>query len=216
MSIKRLSDCYLYGILDLDYIDISDAGRIVSEMISGGVDIIQLRGKAYSLKQLTALAAELHTITSAHGVPFVINDYAKIAFDVPLEGVHVGQNDRSVAEVRKIVKRPVLVGKSTHSFEQALAAKNEGADYIGFGPLFATPTKPDYPPIGLEMIPSLHASVSLPIFCIGGIKRTNLKRVIAAGAQRVVIVSELLQSENIEAYAKAAKAQLSSIRNQQS
>src|SRR5207244_8278512 len=115
---------------------------------------------------------------------------------------HVGQGDSTIADVRKFVGRPVRVGKSTHSFEQAVAAQEEGADYIGFGPLFATPTKPDYPPIGLHAIRKIHNAVQIPIFCIGGIKLNNLDAVIAAGAQRVVIVSELLQSGKVGAYAK--------------
>src|SRR6185312_8114633 len=104
-----------------------------------------------------------------------------------------------------IVGRDLLIGKSTHSFEQALAAQEEKADYIGFGPLFATPTKPDYPPIGLSDIGAVHDQVRLPIFCIGGIKLENLRTVVAAGAHRVVIVSGLLQAPDITAHARACK-----------
>ena len=158
-------------------------------MIAGGVDIIQLRGKTQEIEQLTELAAELHFITSQNDVPLIINDHAEIARWVALEGVHLGQDDMSIAEAREIAGRNLLVGKSTHSFEQAVAAQKEDADYIGFGPLFATPTKPDYPPIGLSAIRTVHDAVRIPIFCIGGIKLDNLMHVIAAGAQRVVIVS---------------------------
>jgi thiamine-phosphate pyrophosphorylase len=101
--------------------------------------------------------------------------------------------------------RDILVGKSTHNFEQALAAQNEGADYIGFGPIFATPTKPDYQPIGLKQIESVHRNVALPIFCIGGIKIDNLEQVVAAGARRIAIVSALLKAPDIAEYARACK-----------
>ena len=147
----------------------------------------------------------------------VINDHAEIAREVGAEGVHVGQEDRSVAKVRAIAGERCFVGKSTHSLEQAKRAVAEGADYIGWGPLFATPTKPDYVPIGLEEIEAVHATVRIPIFCIGGIKLANLPEVIAAGARRVVIVSGLLQAVDIAEYARAAKAlliQQSKIRNQ--
>jgi thiamine-phosphate pyrophosphorylase len=97
------------------------------------------------------------------------------------------------------------VGKSTHSFDQAIRALYEGADYIGFGPIFATPTKPSYAPIGLEQISMVHDAVRIPIFCIGGIKLDNLPKVIEAGAQRVVIVSGLLLAEDIRAYGRSAK-----------
>ena len=110
----------------------------------------------------------------------------------------------------------MLVGKSTHSLEQARAARAEGADYIGFGPIFATPTKPDYAPIGLSEIKNVHSDVTVPIFCIGGIKLDNLEEIIAAGAQRVAIVSGLPKASDIIEYARACKKLLtlkSAIRN---
>src|SRR5438094_604883 len=153
---QDLSDCRFYGILDLSYVDSLDAGRITEAMIEGGVDLIQLRGKQKSIDELTDLAAELHEITSRSSTPLIVNDHAEIARRVPVEGVHVGQDDEPIAVVRKTVIRPLLVGKSTHTVDQATAAKREGADYIGFGPIFATPTKPDYQPIGLSDIRRVH------------------------------------------------------------
>jgi thiamine-phosphate pyrophosphorylase len=204
---------FLYGILDLNYVDIADAPRVVRTMIGSGVDIVQLRGKTHDVTSLTALASELHSVTATHNVPLIINDHAEIAHAVALEGVHVGQDDISVARARKIAGREIIVGKSTHSFEQAVAAHKEGADYIGFGPLFATPTKPDYAPIGLNDIWKVHEAVSIPIFCIGGIKLENLPSVIAAGAKRVVIVSGFLQANDVADYARRCKKLLSAIRN---
>jgi len=205
---SNLSDHRLYGILDLSYVDVLDATPVVRRMIRGGVDLIQLRVKHYTPGRLAELALQLHEITSLAQVPLIVNDHAEVARSVRLEGVHVGQDDLPVADVRRIVGRPLIVGKSTHNLAQAIAAAEEGADYIGFGPLFATPTKPDYVPIGLNDIGKVHKAVQIPVFCIGGIKLDNLEAVVAAGAQRVVIVSGLLQSENIEAYAKAAKQML--------
>ena len=173
----------------------------------------KLRGKSIEIERLTTLAAELHAITAKHDVPLIINDHAEVARDVPLEGVHVGQDDISIARAREIAGRDLIVGKSTHSFEQAIAAEKEGADYIGFGPLFATPTKPDYAPIGLNAIGKVRKAVQIPIFCIGGIKLENLAAVIAAGAQRVVIVSGLLQANDVADYARHCKKALSAIRN---
>ena len=202
---KRLIDCYLYAILDLSYVDIWDSNRVVELLIDGGVDLIQLRGKNVNLETLSRVAADLHPITSRAGLPLIINDHPEIAASVSLEGVHVGQDDLSIQEVRQKVDRACLVGKSTHSVDQAVAAQVEGADYIGFGPLFATPTKPNYSPIGLNHIAEVHEKVRLPIFCIGGIKLDNLRDVIAAGARRVVIVSDLLQAPRIAAAAQSAK-----------
>ena len=163
-------------------------------MIEGGVDLIQLRGKNKSIGELVDLAAELHELTAKSSIPLIVNDYAEIATRVPVEGVHVGQDDDPIEIVRQKAARDILVGKSTHSLEQARAAQREGADYIGFGPIFATPTKPDYAPIGLENIRRVHEEVNLPIFCIGGINIDTLQSVIDAGAKRVVMVSALTQS----------------------
>jgi thiamine-phosphate pyrophosphorylase len=100
---------------------------------------------------------------------------------------------------------PVIIGKSTHSVEQAVAAAEAGADYIGFGPLHATPTKPGRPAIGLADLRRVHELVSIPVFCIGGIKLSNVEQVIAAGARRVVIVSELLQAADLAGYCLTVK-----------
>ena len=201
----RLVDCHLYAILDLSYVDISEANRVAELLIDGGVDLIQLRGKNVNLETLSRVAADLHPITSLAGLPLIINDHPEIAASISLEGVHLGQDDLSIHEVRQKVDGACLIGKSTHSVDQAVAAQVEGADYIGFGPLFATPTKPNYSPIGLDHIAEVHEKVRLPIFCIGGIKLDNLRDVIAAGARRVVIVSGLLQAPRIAAAAQAAK-----------
>jgi thiamine-phosphate pyrophosphorylase len=203
--VRNLSDCRLYGILDLGYIDVLDAPRVVRSMIEGDIDLIQLRGKQQPLGRLVDLAGELHEITARSSVPLIVNDHAEIAAKVPVEGVHVGQDDDSVAAARVKAGRSIIVGKSTHALEQAIAAQREGADYIGFGPIFATPTKPDYQPIGLKDIRQLHLDVTLPIFCIGGIKIDNVQQVLAAGAKRVAIVSGLLKASDIASYARAVK-----------
>lgn len=205
MTAADLSRCRLYGILDLSYVDSMEAGKVAEQMIAGGVDLLQLRAKVHPAAQIAELAADLHRITAARGVPLIINDHPEIARLMPAEGVHVGQDDLPIAEAREIAGPNCVVGKSTHSVDQAIRAFYEGADYIGFGPIFATPTKPDYPPIGLEEIRRVHDAVRIPIFCIGGIKLDNLPEVIEAGARRVVIVSGLLQAEDIAEYGHAAK-----------
>jgi thiamine-phosphate pyrophosphorylase len=200
--VRDLSGCRLYGILDLSYVSAADAPRVVEAMIKGGVDLIQLRAKQSSVEEIVDLAIQLHPLTKS--IPLIVNDHAVVAAKVPVAGAHVGQDDDSIAMAREKAGRPIIVGKSTHSVEQAIAAQREGADYIGFGPIFATPTKPDYPPIGLSDIKRVHAEVSLPIFCIGGIHIDNLQQVIDAGAHRVVMVSALLRAHDIVDYARCA------------
>jgi thiamine-phosphate pyrophosphorylase len=207
---RAIHDCYLYGIIDLGYVEKSNAVRATEAMIKGGVDLIQLRGKGQSIDELVEHAEELHELTARSGTPLIVNDHAEIAIKVPVEGVHVGQDDDSIKVARCKAGRAVAVGKSTHSLAQARAAQREGADYIGFGPIFATPTKPDYEPIGLKNIKQAHRDVNLPIFCIGGIKLDSLEEVIAAGARRVAIVSGLLRAPDVAAYAREAKRLLAS------
>lgn len=199
---RALYECRLYGIIDLGYAEGSDVAHVAEEMIEGGVDLIQLRGKGKAVDELVGVAAKLHEITARSSTPLIANDHAEIAREIPVEGVHVGQDDDSIELARHKARRQVLVGKSTHSVEQAFAAQREGADYIGFGPIFATPTKPDYAPIGLTDISRVHAEVSIPIFCIGGINIDNLQSVIDAGAKRVVMVSALIKAHSIVDYGR--------------
>jgi thiamine-phosphate pyrophosphorylase len=208
---NALERARLYAILDLGYVALSKAESAASDLLRGGADLIQLRGKKESVDELTGLAEKLHRLTRDAGIPLIMNDHPEIARDVPVEGLHLGQDDLAIADARDFVRREVWIGKSTHSLAQATAAVAEGADYIGFGPLFATPTKPDYQPIGTADIERAHQLVDLPIFCIGGIKLQNLPAVLAAGAKRVVIVSGLLQTDDIAAATRAAKAVLSTL-----
>jgi thiamine-phosphate pyrophosphorylase len=204
--VKNLSDCRLYGFIDLNYVAAIDVERVTKSMIDGGVDIIQLRAKNSPLPHVVDLAGKIHALSSTAGVPLIVNDYAEVAAQVPIEGVHMGQDDDAIAHARKKAGRDLFVGKSTHSLEQAVAAQREGADYIGFGPIFATPTKPDYQPIGINGIKRVHHEVAAPIFCIGGIKIDNLGEVLAAGAKRVATVTGLLKAPDIAKYARACKA----------
>jgi thiamine-phosphate pyrophosphorylase len=203
--VRALADAFLYAIIDLGYVSAENAPATMEKLITGGIDVVQLRGKNRRVDELSALAEKLLRSTVPAKIPLIVNDHAEIAQRVRVQGVHVGQDDDSIEKVRAQIKRPIVVGKSTHSIDQAVAAEREGADYIGFGPIFSTPTKPDYSPIGLEQIRDVHKRVSIPIFCIGGIKSENLAQVIAAGAKRVVIVSGLLQANDIAGYARGCK-----------
>jgi thiamine-phosphate pyrophosphorylase len=183
---------------------VGDCIRIAEQMVIAGVDVIQLRGKGKSIDELMNLASDVHGMTGPSSTPLIVNDHAEIAARVPVEGVHVGQEDDSIVAARQKAGRDLIIGKSTHSVAEARAAEGEGADYIGFGPIFATPTKPDYKPIGLTDIGQVHREVGIPIFCIGGINVDNLQQVIDAGATRVVMVSALLKAHSLVDYARCA------------
>jgi thiamine-phosphate pyrophosphorylase len=211
LTAADLSRSRLYGILDLGYVEMAAAREIAEALVAGGVDLLQLRAKNHSTAEIEKIAGELRAVTAENGVPLIINDHPRIARNALADGVHLGQDDLPIAGARQIVGPECAIGRSTHSVDQAIRAFYEGADYIGFGPIFATPTKPDYPPIGLDDIARVHESVRIPIFCIGGIKLDNLPKVIEAGARRVVIVSGLLQAGDPAEYARSAKKLLTSV-----
>jgi thiamine-phosphate pyrophosphorylase len=212
---NTIANARLYAILDLGYAAMADAERVAESLCSGGVDILQLRAKNFPEEEIEALGTRIEPITRSAGVPLIINDFPELVPAIGAQGAHVGQEDRPIADARWRAGRalageadPPIIGKSTHSVAQAVAAAQEGADYIGFGPLFATATKPGRPAIGLDDVRAVHEAVRLPIFCIGGIKLENLDAVVAAGARRVVIVSALLCAPDIAAACRAVKSRL--------
>lgn len=212
---KPLSACRLYGIVDLAYVMPAQLLSVAERMIEGGVDLIQLRAKGAGESDIETLGQSLTTLTEPAGIPLIINDHPQLVPSIGAQGAHVGQDDFSVEDARWRAGRALtaetprpMIGKSTHSLHQAIAAEREGADYIGFGPLFPTPTKAGRPAIGLDEIRRVREAVHIPIFCIGGIKRENLPAVLAAGAQRVVIVSGILQAPDIVGYCREVNAAL--------
>lgn len=200
----------LYAIVDLGYVKPENAVAAAKALLAGGADLLQLRAKGHAEQDIEDLAKLILPLCREAAVPFVVNDYPEIAARIGSDGVHIGQDDGSLAGVRAIVGDRMIVGRSTHSPEQAKAALEEGFDYIGFGPLFPTPTKLGRPGIGMENIPAVQAEVGskIPVFCIGGIKRENLPQVTAAGARNAVIVSDLLTAEDISSATREAKQAL--------
>jgi thiamine-phosphate pyrophosphorylase len=221
----------LYAILDLGYVSEDNAVATTAALLAGGADILQLRAKNHDPATIRRVAETLIPLCRAAAVPFILNDHPALAAELGADGVHIGQDDGSLAEARshflstspqnqksKIlnqqssispqspisnlkspISNPPFFGRSTHSLAQARAALAEGFDYIGFGPLFPTPTKAGRPAIGLQEIATMEREVGkhIPAFCIGGIKRENLPQVLAAGARRVVIVSDLLTAQDV-------------------
>jgi thiamine-phosphate pyrophosphorylase len=189
---QALAAARLYAIIDLAYVEETDAAAAAAAVLDGGVGVLQLRAKGVAPAGLVPLARRIGSMAADAGVPFLINDHPELAAAVPGAGVHMGQDDGPIARARGIVGPGRLIGRSTHGVAQAVEAAAEGADYIGFGPLFATPTKPGRPAIGLGDIAEVQRRVPIPVFCIGGINASTLPGVLAAGALRVVVVSALL------------------------
>lgn len=207
MTGDHSADWKLYAILDLGYVAETDRVATTLKLIAGGADVLQLRAKGREIGEIHDVAKEIFPICRATGVPFIINDYPELAADLDADGVHIGQDDGPLAAAREIIGSGKIIGRSTHSLAQARAALDEGFHYIGFGPLFPTPTKLGRPGIGLADISVMQSDVGskIPAFCIGGIKRANLPEVIAAGARRVVIVSDLLTADDVESATKEAR-----------
>ena len=197
----------LYTILDLGYVSADNAESATAALLAGGADLLQLRAKGHPPDEIEALARRVLPLCRAAGIPFIVNDYPAIAAAVGADGVHLGQDDGPLAPVRALLGPGKIIGRSTHAPEQARAALEEGFDYIGFGPLFPTPTKLGRPGIGLDDLAAVQSTVGerLPVFAIGGIRRDNLDTVLSAGARNVVIVSDLLTAPDIEAATREAK-----------
>lgn len=197
-----LASSRLYGILDTGYVAPEKMLAMAEQLLQGGIKILQLRAKKSSEDQIVAMAQKISPIIRAAGGIFILNDHPHLVPVVGADGAHIGQDDMTVATARLQAGSEAIIGLSTHSLGQVEQAMSQQPDYIGFGPLFATPTKPDYKPIGLDDIAQAQAMVSFPVFCIGGINTETFSQVIAAGAKRVVVVSDLLKAEDPSAKAQ--------------
>jgi len=176
--------------------------------IAGGADAIQLRETSVPDAVMLALAAELRELTDETGKLLIIDNRPDIAALIAADGVHLGQHDLPVAESRKLLRPGAIVGKSSHSVDQAKASVNEGADYISVGPIFETKTKDVGPPVGEELLKQVAEKVPLPLVPIGGITSKNVDQLVAAGAERVAVCSAVCAAKNPKSAAEAIRAKL--------
>lgn len=205
---QRLATAQLYVLLD--GCDTPQAFEtLASQLVEAGVDVIQLRDKRLDDRTLLARARQLRRLTAGTRTLFIVNDRPDLAVLAEADGVHVGQEELPVGQVRKIVGPGPLVGLSTHSIEQAKAAVLDGADYIGVGPTFPSGTKQFEVFAGLEYVRQVAAQISLPAFVIGGVTLENLDQVLAAGARRVAVAGGVVSQADP---AQAARAFLTKLR----
>ncbi len=174
----------------------------------GGVEIVQLRAKDGSDEQIVAAARRYRRVCDAAGALLIVNDRPDLALAADADGVHVGQDDLSVSRAREIVGDERIVGLSTHSPAQVDAAGAQAVDYIGVGPVHATPTKPGRPAVGLELVSYAARHAELPFFAIGGVDLGNVGAVREAGARRVAVVRALTEAPDPELAARALRAAL--------
>jgi thiamine-phosphate pyrophosphorylase len=191
-----------------------DLSEFLAAAIAGGVDVVQLREKNLEDEFLAEAAYVAADACDAHGALFILNDRPDIAAAVRADGVHVGQNDISVAETRRIVGPDMLVGLSTHAPSEIDAAvptapdRAPYVDYIGVGPVHATPTKPGRLPVGTELLAYASAHAHVPFFAIGGIDSENIVDVIDAGASRVCVVRAISDARDPERAALTLRSAL--------
>jgi thiamine-phosphate pyrophosphorylase len=189
----------LYAILDPEQTKGRSPESLLRELLEGGVTILQLRVKTMAPSEFFELAQRVRSGTKAQGCKLIVNDRVDIALACDADGVHLGQEDLPLASGRKLMGDRII-GVSTHDIAQAKEAEQNGADYIGFGPMFGTTTKATgYSARGVDMLRQIRAAVKLPIVAIGGINEQNVREVWQAGADSAAIISDILGADEVAA-----------------
>jgi len=205
---KLLKKSRLYLILDKKTCRDKPLSLIAGKIKGSKVNIIQFRDKGNNKDRVLKEAIKLNKIFKATDKLFIINDFPEIAKIVDCDGVHLGQSDWPVRKTRKLLGRNKIIGVSCHNLKQARKAQSDGADYIGIGPVFATKTKPDYLPIGLNIVKALKGRISIPYFAIGDIKKDNINSIVRHGARRVAVCRAILEANDYKEAASIIYAAL--------
>jgi len=198
-SKKKLLQKYrLYVIIDKKTSGKQSLVNIASQIKNNGRGlIVQLRDKISKRKVILEEALRIRAILADSQALFIINDYLDIAKITDSDGVHLGQGDTSIETARRILGKDKIIGISCHSLKQALQAEKKGADYIGIGPIFPTPTKPQYSSKGPGLIKKIKGKIGIPFFAIGGINENTLSKIRSCGAERIAVCSAICKSKNI-------------------
>ena len=187
--------------------------QITDLAVKGGADVIQLRDKNRSGRELYEVACTIRDITAKAGVLFIVNDRLDIALASRADGVHIGQQDLPLAIVRSLATRPFIIGVSVTSVREAVLAEREGADYVAVSPVFTTGSKDDAGPgLGIEMVSEISSAISIPVIGIGGINTENAGDVFTAGAAGVAVISAVVSQLDITGATKAFKSRIQDLR----
>ena len=204
---RSLNDFKLYLILDTEVADYTRLLAIAQKCIGAGVDLIQLRDKKGSAKEILQFSRLLLNVLSDK-IPFIINDRVDLAIASRAAGVHLGQNDMPLAIARKIMGKKAVIGASCQTFEHAQEAVNAGADYIGFGSVFKTLTKPEREPMDLRLLVQVVRKIRIPVFAIGGINQERVAVLHAVGTERIAVCRSVCSAADPERSIKALRAAL--------
>jgi thiamine-phosphate pyrophosphorylase len=197
---QRLRAARLYAISPDQPAD--ETLRLVDAWLRGGADVVQLRNKVLTRSALLPLAAGVGRLCRQRGAVFIVNDHLDVALAAGADGVHLGPDDLSIEAARRLAPPPFVVGASAGTAEAARAAEAAGADYLGSGPAYATPIKMEKRVIGPEGVALVQASVSIPVFAIGGIDGGRIPELRATGVQRVCVIRALALAEDPEQEAR--------------
>ena len=188
----------LYAVTDRMWIGERTLSEQVEEAIKGGATFIQLREKTLGYDEFLKEAKQIKEVTDRYHVPFVINDYVKVAVDCGADGVHIGQDDLGIEDVRKLVGPDRIVGVSVQTVEQAIAAEKSGADYLGAGSMFSTSTKMDAEMVTFETLKEICEAVTIPVVAIGGINQSNILELSGTGVDGAAIISAIFAASDIK------------------
>lgn len=203
---ERFRNTGLYLVIGHEFTNGRSVFDVLAAAADGGVRTVQLREKNLSGRELTLLAEKFRRKCDELGVLMLMNDHVDIALAVGADGVHLGQDDMPLEAARRIAPELIL-GRSTHSVEQALEAQAQGADYVNLGPVFPTRTKnTPVQPLGLEIIRNAAPKLSIPFSVMGGVKEHNIPQLYDAGARIFAMVTELTQADDVAAKARAMRA----------
>ena len=189
----------LYAVTDRTWVGKQSLAEQVESALRGGVTCVQLREKELDEERFLREAEEIFSLCKRYRVPFFINDNVALALRCHADGVHVGQDDMDVAAVRRLVGQEMMIGVSVHTVEEARAAAEGGADYLGVGAMFATSTKTDASLVTKETLRAICEAVSIPVVAIGGINKTNLLELAGTGVDGVALVSAIFSAADIAA-----------------
>ena len=188
----------LYAVTDRTWVEDTTLMNQVKEALEGGITFLQLREKHLSKEEFIKEAREMKELSKEYKVPFVINDNIEVALAVDADGVHIGQDDMSVEEARKLLGEDKIIGVSAHNVEEAIKAQKGGADYLGVGAVCAKSTKKDANVVSKEEIKKICHTVEIPVVAIGGIKKENIKTLEGTDGDGVAVVSAIFAAKDIK------------------